>query len=596
MLPVARDPWAWAVLLAIVPLVLRSLGAPLGEPIADDFDYLHRVLLTHDRSFLDGFGSILYWRPMSRQVYYLLLAPWMVEAPWIVPTLHVLVLAVSGLLIYRALRPRWSGPAAALAATFVMLAESTRMLIAWSSHFQDLGAMLFAAVAIHETTRRRLGTALLATLASLLCKELAAPVALLLPWIPAAPLTRRERLRWSAAMGLLVLVWAAVYAVVARQAGLTMHHQYVATSAAAAPIVVRYIWALGQSLRAAFSLAALPGPRDAVVAVVLAAVVAVASVRLALVPRARRDARAALRWVAWGLAWFMLAALAMIEVFPDWAPYRSTFGAVGLGVALATLAAAAHPGLLALVLALRLATFGLCPGPPRDVNITATESGAVFDFPRLVRLERLVSETRHLLERHFPRLEPGSVVAFENLPRQTEYAYAGSRALQVWYRDTTLRLVRMAELRGGSRPATTVVEYTLDPRRPLALVDPEAMNCLLAAFAHSAGGRWQAALAQVDRADSLQRFEGAFVFEGALVATRSLAALGAGDSAGAETLARRSLAISRWNRQARMILVRIGLGRSRLAEVEAQLDTLQVLFPDDPTARALRDRLRPFHR
>lgn len=591
--PFAGDPWAWVVLLGVLPLVLRSLGAPLGEPIADDFDYLYRALLTHERGFFDGFGSILYWRPVGRQVYYLLLSPLIVAAPWIVPTLHAVLLGLAGLLIYRALRSQWSGPAAAVAATFPMLAESTRMLLAWSSHFQDLGAILFAAVALHETARRRLGTALLAMLASLLCKELAAPVALLLPWLPAAPLSRRERLRWSAAMAVLVLAWAAVYLVVARSAGLTTHHRYVSESANAIPIVARYAWAVWQSLRAAFSLAANPGPRDGMVGIALGAAAVFAIARFALVPQARRKMMSALGWFGWGLAWFLLAAVTMVEVYPDWAPYRSVFGAVGLGIAIAALAAAAHPWLPALVVALRVAALGLSPGPPRDVHIAPEESGAVFDFSRLVRLERIVSETRHLLQRELPTLAPGSAVVIENLPRQAEYAYAGSRALRVWYRDTTLRLVRIGEFqRDPGMRAATVIEYTLEPGRPLALVDPAAMRSILAALAHASGGRWHAALAEVDRADSLQPHERARVFEGTLASTRSVAAMSLGDSATAQRLARRSLAISRWNRQARWVLIRVGLGQNRLAEVEAQLDTLVRLFPEDAAGRNLRDRLR----
>lgn len=591
--PLARDPWAWAVLLAIAPLVLRSLGAPLGEPIADDFDYLHRVLLTRERSFLDGFGSILYWRPLSRQVYYLALAPWMVDHSWIVPVLHALALVAAGLLIYRALRPRWNGPAAMVAATFPMFAESTRMLLAWSSHFQDLGALLFAALALHETTRRRLPTALLALLASLLCKELAAPVALLLPWLPAAPLARRERLRWSLATALLVAAWAAVYFVVARRAGLTMHHQYVSEAATAgASIVTRYAWAVWQSLRAAFSLAAIPGPRDGIVGATLA-LGALGTGALALAPRVRRELRAALATAGWGFAWFLLAAITMVEVFPDWAPYRSTFSTLGLGVALAAIAAAAHPGVLALVFALRLAVLAASPGPPLDVDVTPRASGAVFDFPRLVRLERMVSGTRELLRRDVPQMAPRSAVVFENLPRQTEYAFAGSRALQVWYRDTTLRLVRIAEMqRDSTLRAAVVVEYTLDPRRPLALVDTGAMRHLIAALEHSARGRWPASLSEVDQAESHQRYQNAWVFEGALASTRSLAAMNLGDSLAAERLARQSLAISGWNRQARWVLVRLGLARGRIDETEAQLDTLATLFPEDGTARALRDRLR----
>ena len=59
-----RDPWALATLLAIVPLALRMLGAPLAEPVAEDFDFLHRALLQGFGSVLDGGGSLAFWRPI----------------------------------------------------------------------------------------------------------------------------------------------------------------------------------------------------------------------------------------------------------------------------------------------------------------------------------------------------------------------------------------------------------------------------------------------------------------------------------------------------------------------------------------------------
>src|SRR5262245_54728342 len=36
-----RDPWGWLAALSVLPLFLRARGAPLGEPVAEDFDFLH---------------------------------------------------------------------------------------------------------------------------------------------------------------------------------------------------------------------------------------------------------------------------------------------------------------------------------------------------------------------------------------------------------------------------------------------------------------------------------------------------------------------------------------------------------------------------
>ena len=50
-LPLARDGWAWLVFLALAPAIVHSVGAPLGEAVAEDFDFLHSALLLHRHGF-----------------------------------------------------------------------------------------------------------------------------------------------------------------------------------------------------------------------------------------------------------------------------------------------------------------------------------------------------------------------------------------------------------------------------------------------------------------------------------------------------------------------------------------------------------------
>ena len=68
--PLLRDPWAWVALGVVLLLIVRSWGAPFGEPVADDFDHLHHVLFSHDRSWWGGGGSSSFWRPLAYQGYY----------------------------------------------------------------------------------------------------------------------------------------------------------------------------------------------------------------------------------------------------------------------------------------------------------------------------------------------------------------------------------------------------------------------------------------------------------------------------------------------------------------------------------------------
>src|SRR5207245_5460309 len=110
--------------------------------------------------------------------------PLMLDHPRMIGVIHALLMALSALLVYLALRRSLPGPAAALAATFPLFSESTRTLLSWPSHFVDLGLWLFTAIALFEASRGRLWTCLLALLAALGCKELAVIAALLVPWMP----------------------------------------------------------------------------------------------------------------------------------------------------------------------------------------------------------------------------------------------------------------------------------------------------------------------------------------------------------------------------------------------------------------------------
>src|SRR5262249_20610732 len=142
--PLAKDPWAWLTLLALGPAIVHSLGAPLGEAVAEDFDFLRSALLERRHGFFEGGGSMAFWRPLAHQIYYSLLGETILSHPRIIAALHAVLLSVGSLLLYRVLRRSWPGPHAAAAAAFPLFLESVRELIAWPSHFVDLGSFFFA--------------------------------------------------------------------------------------------------------------------------------------------------------------------------------------------------------------------------------------------------------------------------------------------------------------------------------------------------------------------------------------------------------------------------------------------------------------------
>src|SRR5437773_6333216 len=71
--------------LGLAALLWTTRGAPLGVPVADDYAFLDRLRFQHPLDPFDSMGATFYWRPLSRQVYFTLVGPFLLRAPWIVP-------------------------------------------------------------------------------------------------------------------------------------------------------------------------------------------------------------------------------------------------------------------------------------------------------------------------------------------------------------------------------------------------------------------------------------------------------------------------------------------------------------------------------
>jgi hypothetical protein len=584
---------------ALLAVALHSRAAPLGEPAAEDFDFLHRTLIERRFAFFDGGGSLAFWRPLSQQVYYALLGPLMLTQPRAIGALHLALLGLAALLVYRVLRQAWPGYAAATAAAFPLLADSTRALVTWPSHFADVGLVLFSALAVNEAARRRMPSALGALLAALLCKEAALATAALLPFVPRAERDApRTRLRWAVACGAVAALWAAAYLAVRARAGLQLPHGLETDPALrATPIPARLAWALWNGVRAILSLAPERGALDAAI---LGGAGAIAAVALAVLV-VRRDARERLgrfgAWPLWGGAWFVAACATLAAIFPLWSPARTLFGAIGLGIALAGALAAAHPALPAALLALKLAAFGLSPAPPREISALAASRGAFTDFVTVARLQLLMKQTRAALVTRFPRLPRGAMIGQYNMPRAAEYAFGGSKALQVWYRDSTLQWVRFDELMHKlGLPVAVVVEYHDEPPRQVVLVEGEAMRGLLRAYDALQRDDFGAALLAVDRADSLQRDRDARTLLGTLAGLRAWSLLHLGQGEAAERAADRGLTLRRENPEASMVLAMRWAERGDFAHAEAQLESLSAAYPEQGLPRSLLGRVRELRR
>ena len=564
-------------------LVLGTRGAARGEPVAEDFDFLH-VSLFEKFSLLDGGGSSAFWRPVAHQLYYRAMGPWILDHPRWVSWAHILLMALAALLLYRTFRRAFGGPAAFAIASFPALAESTRTLICWPSHFVDLGAYLFLALALHERSRDRPWTAWPPLLAALLCKELALVGAVLLPFLPGAE-AKRPRAFWMAGTAGVVALWALSYAWVRAHAGLELPHGLERDATLlATPLPARLLWALWNSLRATFSLSLTPSAIDPLAYAGVGALLVIAALRArAVKPRA---------FVLWGVAWCVLSWAALASIYPIWAPNRSQLGSVGLGIALVALLDAVHPLLPLALVALRLALFAAGPGTPVGIPPEADTRGAFMDYPRIARLEALMERARVRLETEVPRPAHGTMFGWQNLPLSTEYAFGGPHAVQAWYRDPTLRWVSYKEFRADpALPVRTVLAYQPPPHEPVVLLDPAALRAQLAGVRALEDGRWADAVTTFTRADSLQRDRKAAVFFGDNAGRRSYAwaQLRQWDRAKAEALT--ALAAAKEDVGARLVLATVLTVEKKRTEALAELDTLLARAPHDGEALALKAML-----
>ena len=588
--PTVRDPWAWACVLAIAPLLVRCIGAPLGEAVAEDFDFLHRTLFTGMGSLVDGGGSTAFWRPVAHQLYYAAMGPLIVGSPRVVAALHVLLLAAGGLLVYRTLRPHMGGFTACVAVTFPMLSESTRTLVSWPSQFVDVGLYFFSALALHEASRRRLPSALAAALLALMCKEVGVVTLLLLPWLPGV-LDRPARRRWILGSGAVLALWAAAYVAVRTSTHLVLPHG-IEHEAASAPWLTRITWALGGSIRALGSLALKPGAGDTAALVLLAALVAVVAFAVIASPAVRARLAARRRWIGWGLAWFALATATLVPIHPLWQPNRSHFGATGAGLVAALSLEAVHPAAAAALLLGRLGLLLLSPPAATTISEAAPETGAFMDFAHLSRLQRFMHETRSELARRYPSAPPGSNLVAMNLPRSLSYALGGDRAAQVWYRDTTLRSVSFTRLVADSAlPMLAAVQYQPRGMPQIVLVSPDAMRAQDQGYRHIRAQRWEAGIRSLARADSLEPDASHSVFHGNNAGYRSLALYQLYRFPEAEREARRALTLYDRDDNARRVLGLVLVEEGRLDEAEAHVSRMERAYGEVPWVQDLRARL-----
>lgn len=462
--------WAWLAVgaLAILALLWSCRGAPLGTPVADDYTFLASLRFQSPVDLLGPMGSPYYWRPLSRQLYFMALGPWLVRAPWVAALFHAALLIALFVVLFRIARRFTPPPVAAAIAVFPLLGEPTRVLLAWPSGAEYLLGMLGAAIAVDQALAGRLLPAALAATAAILSHEAATFV---LPVLPAIAWFRTRRLR-------SVFAWMGV-------AGAIGVISFIGHSAA---------HARGMSLPSSEPLAWIAWP-ECVSRAVLAQLniedataarrrlflwAALALLAIAGLLGLRRSVRA--RIVSRGpalvgsLAWFAIGLLPLTVLLPEWNGWRTVFPALGLGFAMTGLLGLAAPGLAAGLVALRLIALLLVPAAPRVVAMEPPETRSELSFPRLARMQRIVESTRRALTARFPRLPRGGSVFYLGIPHQARVGFEDSLAVRVWYGEPTLHWGMFGRQSGVFAPVDAMVEFVDGAAWPAVAVEPDAVR------------------------------------------------------------------------------------------------------------------------
>jgi tetratricopeptide (TPR) repeat protein len=222
--------------------------------------------------------------------------------------------------------------------------------------------------------------------------------------------------------------------------------------------------------------------------------------------------------------------------------------------------------------------------------VTASETGAFIDFERLTRLQYFLIEVRSTLG-HIPRPAREATIIYANLPRGLLYAFGGDRAVQVWFRDSTLHFAPYSAFRDDLElPVAAILQY--QPRNPEVYVLPvEAARTQELAIHAFQRGDMEVGLAGISRSDSLAPDPLAMAFHANNAGLRAQALLVEQQLTQAESEARRALALDPNEVNSRVTLARIDLAHGRLDEADRQLDSLPTWGSEDPIGLSLRRRI-----
>jgi len=407
------------------------------------------------------------------------------------------------------------------------------VLLIWPSGAQHLIAMLGAALAVHETLAGRRVTTAIAVLVALLSHELGV---LALPAVPLIAFARGARGKalagWLAAAAVPAALWLAGRALAATH-GMRLPPGGDLTHFAWAHVPEVLIRAVSAQL----NLEPIAGPLRMTVGLAYLLIAAIGLLVFALDRAARARLANAAPVLAGAAAWFILGAAPFAGLLPDWNGWHVALPGLGLAfVALGALALG-RPWLAAAFAGVRLVALLALPGSG-EVTGEPPATASMLSFERVARLQRVVHSTHDALLARFATLPPGAAVRYWSVPLLSEVGYSDSRALRVWYGDSTLSWRTFGGEAGLDQKVDALVDFNLPAASPAVVIEPAAIALIRTGSLAMRAGR----LAEADSlfASALEAQPRiALPFEGAVLRARASIAAARGDTSGQrEMLAR----------------------------------------------------------
>jgi len=438
-------PYALAGLLTFI-LVIPGFVYPY---LFDDYGFLVRAL-TFSPAHLLPDPTALFYRPVSRDLYFALLQTLSPRGPLLGHAVNALALIVSSLLIVQ-IGTRCQGRReGALAGVYFAALGQIPLLVAWVSGAQDALAIAFTLAAMAFECRRDHRGALIAAAVAVLCKETAVAA---LPAIAMTNLLFRRApgdAKWGAFDYMILgVLWGAAHPGIhhlARSGFQGDDLGYLGFAHSLWASLLRYIPLLVNLPTPGLPVVWPAGLTGLAVVAVVVAVVTVRFLPLKSPGEAASDRPPGKRFALVAASLVVLPLLVSGALVRIWAPYYMAFPGIGVAWLLSMVTARFSNRLLLLLVPL----YVIAGVYVRGMEVRAGETSERSLAPAASALIRLEPQFRALV----PSIPTGAQVLIANEVRgnaSVHYHLYTVPMIQQWYRDSSIVVVR-PELREAGRP------------------------------------------------------------------------------------------------------------------------------------------------